>query len=399
MELLGVDRSFSPNLDVHWPSMEFRGVTLAAARRLKKETITKTNCTRFRRSSMQHQPNTFCHTPSAQSIDEKVIRFARVPHYILITGERGTGKTTIARQIHDLSPRSKREFVSVNCASFSSDLLESELFGYERGAFTGANAPKAGLFETAQGGTLFLDEIGELSLGLQAKFLKAVEERRIRRVGGTQEREIDVRVVAATSRDLRSMVSSGLFRADLFDRLNILQLETVPLRFQKERIVETFLDQLETERGMIGLEEPFQIEKEALATIEDLEWKGNYRELRNFASRLAVEAIDESSITMHSISQLLFEPEPVPSLAVQLPKEDKRYLTITLDPENDDLQSVYVKAAGALVEHVVKQSNGNYRRAARSLNTTHSTVSRILKLNQERYLAPAMKPAAFAAAA
>lgn len=229
------------------------------------------------------------------------------------------------------SSRSKREFVSVNCASFTSDLLESELFGYERGAFTGANTPKAGLFETAQGGTLFLDEIGELSLGLQAKFLKAVEERRIRRVGGTQEREIDVRVVAATSRDLRSMVGSGLFRADLFDRLNILQLETVPLRYQKERIVETFLDQLETERGMIGLEEPFQIEKEALATIEALEWKGNYRELRNFASRLAVEAIDESSITMHSITQLLVGPDPAPPLPTQLPKEGKRYLTITLE--------------------------------------------------------------------
>ncbi|MBK6588093.1 MAG: sigma-54-dependent Fis family transcriptional regulator [Acidobacteria bacterium] len=147
-----------------------------------------------------------------------------------------------------------------------------------------------GLFEAAQGGTLFLDEIGELSLSLQAKFLKAVEERRIRRVGGTAERDIDVRVIAATSRDLRSMVNGGLFRADLFDRLNILQLETVPLRYQKERIVETFLDQLETERGTIGLEVPFQIEKDALSAIQDLEWKGNYRELRNFATRLAVES-------------------------------------------------------------------------------------------------------------
>lgn len=347
---------------------------------------------------MQHQPDNFNYLSSTQSIDEKVVRFARVPHYILITGERGTGKTTIARQIHDLSIRSKREFVSVNCASFTSDLLESELFGYERGAFTGANATKAGLFEAAQGGTIFLDEIGELSLSLQAKFLKAVEEKRIRRVGGTQEREIDVRIVAATSRDLRSMVSCGLFRADLFDRLNILQLETVPLRYQKERIVDTFLDQLETERMMIGMEEPFQIEKEALATIQDLEWKGNYRELRNFASRLAVEAIDESSITLRAIRQLLVCTEPPTSPTSETASEDKRFLTVTLDPDKDDLQSVYVKAAGALVEDAVKRSNGNYRRAARSLNTTHSTISRILRLNQERFLAPS-KPAAFAAAA
>ena len=266
---------------------------------------------------MQHQSDTFRPISSSRSIDEKVIRFSRVPHYVLITGERGTGKTTIARQLHDLSPRSKREFVSVNCASFTSELLESELFGYERGAFTGAIAPKAGLFEAAQGGTLFLDEIGELTLALQAKFLKAVEERRIRRVGGTQERNIDVRVIAATSRDLRSMVNNGTFRADLFDRLNILQLETLPLRFQKERIVETFLDQLETERATIGVEMPFKIEKEALAAIENLEWMGNYRELRNFATRLAVDAIDDPAITLQAVQSPCYvilatvPPQPV----------------------------------------------------------------------------------------
>src|SRR5690606_40871916 len=129
-------------------------------------------------------------TDTASSIfEEKIALYARVPHYVPITGERGTGKTTIARQIHTLSPRSEREFVGVNCASFSSELLESELFGHEKGAFTGAIAPKPGLFEAASGGTLFLDEIGELSMSLQAKFLKAVEERRIRRVGGTRDRE------------------------------------------------------------------------------------------------------------------------------------------------------------------------------------------------------------------
>lgn len=348
---------------------------------------------------MQHQPNTLSHVSQSHSIDEKIIRFARVPHYILITGERGTGKTTIARQIHDLGPRSKREFVSVNCASFSSELLESELFGYERGAFTGAMAAKAGLFEAAQGGTLFLDEIGELSLSLQAKFLKAVEERRIRRVGGTMERDIDVRIVAATSRDLRSMVNSGLFRADLFDRLNILQLETVPLRYQKERIVEIFLDQLETERGTIGLEMPFQIEKDALTAIQDLEWKGNYRELRNFATRLAVDSIDGRAITAQVVNRLVSHeaksfvtPEPTPD-------EGHYCLTVILDPETDDLDSVYVKAASTFVEDALKRSNGNLRRAARSINTTHSTISRILKKNQERFVSQSNPATTFAAAA
>lgn len=348
---------------------------------------------------MQHQPDTFYPTPTSRSIDDQVIRFARVPHYVLITGERGTGKTTIARKLHDLSPRSKREFVSVNCASFTSELLESELFGYERGAFTGAIAPKVGLFEAANGGTLFLDEIGELSLSLQAKFLKAVEERRIRRVGGTMEREIDVRVVAATSRDLRSMVNSGSFRADLFDRLNILQLETLPLRYQKERIVETFLDQLETERGTIGLEMPFQIEKEALAAIQNLEWKGNYRELRNFATRLAVEAIDEPTITLQAVNRLVCDTGNRPAAVVPIADDSGSFLTVMLDPETDDLDSVYVKAAATFVEHALKLSNGNLRRAARSINTTHSTISRILKKNQERFVAPSNAAASFAAAA
>ena len=331
--------------------------------------------------------------------DEKVVLYARVPHYVLITGERGTGKTTLAKRLHEMSSRSRREFVSINCASFTAELLESELFGYEKGAFTGANAVKSGLFETADGGTLFLDEIGELSLSLQAKLLKAVEEKRIRRVGGNRERDIDVRIIAATSKDLHSMVGNGTFRADLLDRLNILQLETLPLRYQKERIVETFLDQLETERGTIGLEMPFRIENDALAAIEDLEWKGNYRELRNFATRLAVESIDGTAITRQVVNRLvsneaktLVAPEPTA-------EEGHNWLTVILDPETDDLDSVYIKAAAMFVEHALQRSNGNLRRAARSINTTHSTISRILKKNQERFVAPPDPPAALAAAA
>ena len=339
-------------------------------------------------------------TDTASSIfEEKIALYARVPHYILITGERGTGKTTIARQIHDHSLRSEREFVGVNCASFSSELLESELFGYEKGAFTGAIAPKAGLFEAASGGTLFLDEIGELSLSLQAKFLKAVEERRIRRVGGTRDREIDVRIIAATSRDRQSMVISGSFRADLFDRLNILRLETLPLRFQKDRILETFLDQLEKERATMGLELPFRVEKDALAAIQELEWKGNYRELRNFATRLAVESIDDVEITHQCVNRLVRDRDRCPQVDIPIADESEGFLMVILDPETDDLDSVYVKAASTFVEHALKRSNGNLRRAARSINTTHSTISRILKKNQERFVATSNDAAASYAAA
>lgn len=336
-------------------------------------------------------------------LEERIALYARVPHYVLITGERGTGKTTIARKLHEQSPRSKREFVSVNCASFTSELLESELFGYEKGAFTGAVSAKAGLVENSGGGTLFLDEIGELTLGLQAKLLKAVEEKKIRRVGGTYEREIDVRIIAATSRDLKRMVTDGFFRPDLFDRLNILQLETVPLRYQKEKIVELFISQLDAERAVIGRDLPFVIDDDALTALQNLEWKGNYRELKNFAARLAVESIDFPTITVEIILSILYPNTPANNIgaAVSLPdtaacdnstEQGCRFVTVMLDPDTDDLDSVYVKAASTLIEHVLQQSNGNLRRAARSMNTTHSTLSRILKKSRERNTPNAAAP-------
>lgn len=332
-------------------------------------------------------------------LEEKITLYAPVPHYVLIIGERGTGKTTIARKLHERSSRSQREFVSVNCASFTPELLESELFGYEKGAFTGAVSAKAGLFETSGGGTLFLDEIGELTISLQAKLLKAVEEKRIRRVGGTYEREIDVRIVAATSRNLQEMVKDGSFRPDLFDRLNILQLETIPLRFQREKIRALFIRQIEDERSSLRRSLPFVIDEAALCEIEQSEWKGNYRELKNFAARLAVELGDVSTITVDMVRRIL-KPEPsseTTGAAVPLPDsksghnvnlvdvaKNNNFVTVVLDPESDDLDSVYLKAASILIEHTLSKSNGSLRLAAKSLNTTHSTLSRILSKNRER---------------
>lgn len=355
-----------------------------------------------------HNQYALTDTDSGPSIlEEKIALYARVPHYVLITGERGTGKTTIARKLHEQSPRSKREFVGVNCASFTSELLESELFGYEKGAFTGAASAKAGLFETSGGGTLFLDEIGELTLSLQAKLLKAVEERRIRRVGGTYEREIDVRILAATSRDLKVMVRNGSFRPDLFDRLNILQLETIPLRYQKDKIAPIFIRQMEVERAAIGRVESFIVSDDALASLQNLEWRGNYRELRNFATRLAVEALDSPSITVELVQNLTQfeialtsetgEDSAFPSHHENLVASvEKNLVTVMLDPDTDDLDTVYVKAAATFIEHALKQSNGNLRRAARSMNTTHSTLSRILKKNKERTISRSDNSPAFA---
>lgn len=329
-----------------------------------------------------------------KELDEKIERYARVPHYVLITGERGTGKTTIARRIHEQSPRSKKEFVNLNCATLSAELLESELFGYEKGAFTGATAPKAGLFEIASGGTLFLDEIGELPFNLQAKLLKAVEEKRIRRVGSNQERTVDARIIAATSLDLKQMVGQGSFRADLFDRLNVLNLETVPLRFQKEKIRKLIRDSLERERVLIGRKIPFEVSEGAFQLLENQSWLGNFREIKNFATRLAVECFDNPSISENELRKILSETvviELKPALASVFIEAEKtpsarvpslfeeQMVTVSFDPKRDDLKIIYLKAAGSVISHVLEGTDGNLRRAATEMGTTHSTLSRIMK--------------------
>ncbi|HLM59458.1 MAG TPA: sigma 54-interacting transcriptional regulator [Pyrinomonadaceae bacterium] len=238
---------------------------------------------------------------------EKIERYARVSHHVLLTGERGTGKTTIARQIHDKGGRRKKQFVSLNCATLKEELVEAELFGYEKGAFTGANQAKAGLFEVGSGGTVFLDEVGELSLSLQAKLLKAVEEKRIRRVGASGEIPVDLRIIAATSRNLREMTACGEFRADLYDRLNVLSLDTIPLREQKEKIRALVVSGLERERVALGRRDNFQIEPLAFALLEDYCWTGNFRELGNFVLKMAIEHADAEIITKSDIRAMLAE--------------------------------------------------------------------------------------------
>jgi two-component system, NtrC family, response regulator AtoC len=217
---------------------------------------------------------------------ELASRVARHSTTVLITGESGTGKEVLARTIHRLSPRSERGFTAINCAAIPAQLLESELFGHVRGAFTGATADRAGLFELAHDGTLLLDEIGDLPLDLQAKLLRVLEEGEIRRVGGRDSRKVDVRVLAATAKPLEQAVEGGEFRADLFYRLNVVRLHLPPLRERPEDVpglLTHFARQAATRLG-----HAVSITPSALDALTHHSWPGNVRELRNAVERAAV---------------------------------------------------------------------------------------------------------------
>jgi len=215
-----------------------------------------------------------------------VARVAEHNTTVLITGESGTGKEVIARAIHRASPRAARPFVGINCAAIPESLLESELFGHVRGAFTGATADKAGLFDQANGGTLLLDEIGELPVGLQAKLLRVLQEGEIRRVGDQRTRRVDVRVLAATARDLAAEATAGRFREDLFYRLNVVTIELPPLRERPEDIAPLarhFVARLAQRFGR-----PLVLNDAVVAWLEAQEWRGNVRELENAIERAVV---------------------------------------------------------------------------------------------------------------
>jgi DNA-binding NtrC family response regulator len=226
-------------------------------------------------------------SPSMRRFIEELDAVARSTAPILLLGETGTGKSTIAREIHARSPRAKGPVIDVNGAGLRGDFLESELFGHERGAFTGAVAPKSGLLEEADGGTLFLDEIGDIELEVQAKILKVLEERRFRRLGDVRERTVDVRLVAATHRSLEQLVRAGSFREDLYYRISTLSLTVPPLRERRDDIaplVEQLLDEIAARQGL----PPPTFAASAMSALLAHDWPGNLRELRNVVERAVV---------------------------------------------------------------------------------------------------------------
>ena len=226
-------------------------------------------------------------SPAIREIVELICTVAPSDARVLITGANGTGKELVARQLHELSARHNAPFIEVNCAAIPSELIESELFGHEKGAFTSAVKQRKGKFEQAQGGTLFLDEIGDMSASAQAKVLRALQENRISRVGGEKEIEVDVRVVAATNKDLRAEIAEGNFREDLYHRLAVIPVHVPALNDRRDDVpllVTHFLKIICEQHGKVLLD----VSDEAMASLQSANWTGNIRELRNVVERLVI---------------------------------------------------------------------------------------------------------------
>jgi two-component system, NtrC family, response regulator PilR len=258
-------------------------------------------------------------SPRMQAIFSLIERIARTSSTVLVHGESGTGKELIARAIHFASPRSARRFLSINCGALPENLLESELFGHERGAFTGAVREKKGLFQEADRGTLFLDEIGEMTPSMQVKLLRALQEKVVRKVGGTEEETVDVRIIAATNQDLEARIATAEFREDLYYRINVLPIHLPPLRQRREDIpllVEHFLQKYCREMDL----PPRQISIEAIQMLESYEWPGNVRELENVIERALALSHSETITTRDLPVHLLTNRRTHPDL-VQLPED------------------------------------------------------------------------------
>jgi DNA-binding NtrC family response regulator len=226
-------------------------------------------------------------SPSIKNILDTITRVAKTDARILITGENGTGKELVAQEIHKQSLRSNKELIEVNCAAIPHELIESELFGHEKGSFTGAVKQRIGKFELADSGNLFLDEIGDMSIHAQAKVLRAIEEGKIERVGGTSKINVDVRIISATNKDLLSEIQKGNFREDLYHRLNVIPINVPPLRERKEDIplLVEYFSKIICEKNKFAQKEWTDA---AIKTLQGFSWKGNIRELRNYIERIVI---------------------------------------------------------------------------------------------------------------
>lgn len=305
---------------------------------------------------------------------------------VLIIGESGTGKELIAKAIHDHSPRCDKPFVTVNCSAIPETLLESEMFGHIKGSFTGAVSNKPGLVETAHTGTLFLDEVGEIPLAIQAKLLRFLQEREIRRVGGTDHKNIDVRIIAATNKRLEEEMERGNFREDLYYRLNVIRILLPPLREREEDIpllVDHFLRKFSAEQG----KRMTKVSALAMQVLCEYHYPGNVRELENIIERcVTLEQSDQ--ITAETLPKKLIEscghPNPVSGMAVPMEGNDLNY-TLDIPKEGIDLNYILDEIERKLVTRALEISNGTRSTAAKLLGITVRTLRyRMVKFGMEQ---------------
>ena len=307
-----------------------------------------------------------------RSMIEKV---AETDATVLVRGESGTGKELVARELHERSSHRRRgAFVAVNCAALPSELIESELFGHEKGAFTGAAARRRGKFEQADGGTLFLDEIGDMSANVQAKLLRALEERRVERLGGAESIPVDVRIVSATHRPLEQEIERGNFRADLFYRLRVVTIDIAPLRERREDIpvlAETFARQAAERYGLA----PRTIAPAALRRLVEYDWPGNVRELRNAVERAMIMA-EGDELTAKDLPEEIGATARAPKEAGAAPANDAGALSV---PFTSDFREDRREFERRYIARCLEESGGNVTRAAAVLGMHRQSLQHKLR--------------------
>ena len=309
--------------------------------------------------------------PAMQKLKETISLFATNNNTVLITGESGVGKELVARQIHFQSDRKKKPFVAINCAAIPKELLESELFGYERGAFTGASTRKLGKFELAFDGVLFLDEIAELDFTAQVKLLRVLQEKEFDRVGGTASIKTQARIIAATNKNLASLVKEGKFREDLFYRLNVLPIHVPPLRERKEDLTELIIHFAKT--ASIEMKVLFNgFSTEAMDVLKAYDYPGNIRELQNFITRAVLLAKGETINTEHLILQQLNESKSVLQLIPETWEEMDELRKAAADNASRIVEKQFI-------ENLLKKFNGNISQAALHIGINRTNLHKMIK--------------------
>jgi two-component system nitrogen regulation response regulator NtrX len=328
-------------------------------RRLREENLTL-------RTKVEARFELVGNSPAMQRLLQLIAVAGPTNSRVLISGENGTGKELVARAIHIRSSRRERPFVAVNCAAIPETLIESELFGHEKGAFTGATAQKRGQFEQADSGTLFLDEIGDMTLNTQSKVLRALQEQQFNRVGGNKMIKVDVRVIAASNKNLSQEIEKGTFRDDLFYRLNVLPIEVPPLRERKEDIPLLVRHFLRTHAQQEGLKEK-QISTEALEAMQGYDWPGNIRELRNLVERLLI-MVPGPMIEAPDVSVFLHAKPGTPSPVISPARQ------------YDSLRDARNAFEREYITRKLREHNWNVSRTADDLKIERSHLHRKIKL-------------------